>query len=260
MIRYLFFVNVILAQKRTVVVLCFSFIILSLMYSIIFSLRSVSIQATRCYSSTICIKAGIRPTLDDVERISKGERARRRGTGSRSVPHRLNAFERDEWELAKKRRFVVLDGTGWRRERGDSPLLNSFRNYCDSVSIPCISLMRGNGAGTIHDKVLVDFSPLRVSLLSSIASDVKEMAGRFSSVVSITDDCGVSVADVGKSLDSLPIWRIPVISIEFEFNVRADARKFASSIAKSHAGASKESNRHRVDDDEMIAQQLLIRS
>lgn len=194
---------------------------------------------------------GIRPTLDDVERISKGERARRRGTGSRSVPHRLNAFERDEWELAKKRRFVVLDGTGWRRERGDSPLLNSFRNYCDAVAIPCISLMRGNGAGTILDKVLVDFSPLRVSSVSSIASDLKERAGKYASVVNIVDDCEVELEGLNKSLDSLPIWRIPVISIELEFNIRADARNFASSIAKTYAGANKEPNRHQVDDFEI---------
>ena len=39
----------------------------------------------------------IRPSLDDVERISKGQAAKRRGTGSRAVPHRLNEMERKEW-------------------------------------------------------------------------------------------------------------------------------------------------------------------
>ena len=42
-------------------------------------------------------KLAIRPTLDDVERISKGQAAKRRGTGSRAVPHRLNEMERKEW-------------------------------------------------------------------------------------------------------------------------------------------------------------------
>ena len=60
-----------------------------------------------------------RPSLDDVERISYGQAAKKRGTGSRGVPHRLNAAERKEWDLAKKRKYLMLRGTGWRKERGD---------------------------------------------------------------------------------------------------------------------------------------------
>jgi len=41
----------------------------------------------------------IRPSIDDVERISKGLAAKRRGTGSRAVPHRLNEAERKEWVI-----------------------------------------------------------------------------------------------------------------------------------------------------------------
>jgi hypothetical protein len=33
------------------------------------------------------------------ERISKGQAAKKRGTGSRGVPHRLNEAERKEWDL-----------------------------------------------------------------------------------------------------------------------------------------------------------------
>jgi len=85
----------------------------------------------------------IRPSLDDVERISKGLAAKKRGTGSRAVPHRLNAEERIEWEIAKKKKYLVLSGSGWRKERGDSPLANIYRQYCDAVDIPCISVRRG---------------------------------------------------------------------------------------------------------------------
>lgn len=35
-----------------------------------------------------------RPTLDDVERLSRGQAAKKRGTGSRAVCHRLNELER----------------------------------------------------------------------------------------------------------------------------------------------------------------------
>ena len=58
----------------------------------------------RFYSYS-CLNMGrrmdIRPSLDDVERISRGQAAKKRGTGSRAVPHRLNNMERKELELAK---------------------------------------------------------------------------------------------------------------------------------------------------------------
>ena len=44
-----------------------------------------------------------RPSLDDVERISKGNPAKARGTGSRRIPHRLNAAERQQYEIAKQK-------------------------------------------------------------------------------------------------------------------------------------------------------------
>ena len=43
-----------------------------------------------------------RPSLDDVQRISTGDAAKHRGTGSRAVPHRLNAEERKAYDLAKQ--------------------------------------------------------------------------------------------------------------------------------------------------------------
>ena len=84
-------------------------------------------------------KTGVRPSLDDVERISRGDAAKRRGTGSRMVPHRLNQLERKEWVLAKKRRFLLLRGSGYRKERGASPLANIYRQFCDAQV--CISVL-----------------------------------------------------------------------------------------------------------------------
>ncbi|CAM9607161.1 unnamed protein product, partial [Heterosigma akashiwo] len=83
-----------------------------------------------------------RPSLDDVERISKGQGAKKRGTGSRAVPHRLNEAERKEWDLAKRRGYLQLRGTGYRRERGDSPLANIYRQWCDAMVRPCVVIER----------------------------------------------------------------------------------------------------------------------
>ena len=63
--------------------------------------RSLTLNTWTLSSSTKDLP--IRPSLDDVEKISYGQAAKKRGIGSRGVPHRLNAEERSEWDLAKKR-------------------------------------------------------------------------------------------------------------------------------------------------------------
>lgn len=45
-------------------------------------------------SPGLFMKVKGRPSLDDVERLSRGQAARKRGTGSRAVCHRLNESER----------------------------------------------------------------------------------------------------------------------------------------------------------------------
>lgn len=87
---------------------------------------SLGLSRGRQRSQELRSKADFRPSLDDVERISKGEAqtvavlsrlhaqniccthpagdgAKRRGTGSRQVPHRLNADERKQYDLAKQK-------------------------------------------------------------------------------------------------------------------------------------------------------------
>lgn len=52
-------------------------------------------------ASTKTEETSRRPSLNDVESLSKGNAARQRGTGSRQVPHRLNTEERKLYDLAK---------------------------------------------------------------------------------------------------------------------------------------------------------------
>lgn len=61
--------------------------------------------ATRSFKTSVFCKkdSTSRPTLDDVERISKGNAAKARGTGSRRIPHRLNAEERQQYDIAKQK-------------------------------------------------------------------------------------------------------------------------------------------------------------
>ena len=74
-----------------------------------------------------------RPTVQDVENISWGKPAKKKGTGSRGVPHRLNHDEeRKLFDQARKKGFLEVTGSGWRSQRRDAPLLNSYRSLCDA--------------------------------------------------------------------------------------------------------------------------------
>ncbi|KAL7566578.1 hypothetical protein ACA910_000644 [Epithemia clementina (nom. ined.)] len=105
-----------------------------------------------------------RISRDDVERLSRGQPAKRKGYGSRAVPHRLNDLERAELNRAQKKGFVSLLGGGNRRTRKGSPLANIFRQWCDAREKPQIILYKSTGSESKQplDRVLVDLSPLRL--------------------------------------------------------------------------------------------------
>ena len=184
-------------------------------------------------------KSSVRPSLDDIDRISRGQAAKKRGTGSRAVPHRLNEKERVEFDLAKKRKFVCLRGTGWRAERGDSPLANIYRNYCDAVNQPCISVRRGifinEEENLLGDEVIVDFSPLRKKQVHEEANLVRSIAEQYPSVQEVVDNS--DILKLGFEDEELPflqrdvIWRLPVYSVSATFLERADSKAFAEKIA-----------------------------
>ena len=100
-----------------------------------------------------------RPNVQDVERISWGKPAKKKGTGSRGVPHRLNADERQLFDQARRKGMLEIGGSGWRSQRRDAPLLNTYRSLCDARGQACIVLHKGS---TGEDELVVDLSPLRL--------------------------------------------------------------------------------------------------
>ena len=114
-----------------------------------------------------------RANLDDVERLSYGQGAKKqRGTGNRNICHRLNRNERKIYELAKQAGYLTLKTTGYRKERKGSPLWNTFRQRCDALQRLCVVIEKYPS----EDKVWIDFSTLRVKndsiYVSSILQDV----------------------------------------------------------------------------------------
>jgi hypothetical protein len=200
-----------------------------------------NLQQRKFFNGCICAQSKVfRPSLDDIERISRGQASKNRGVGSRVVPHRLNESERKEWEISKRRRFVCLRGTGWRRERGDSPLANSFRNYCDALGIPNINFLRAIGVDKAIDTVIVDFSTLRdVDKIYTVSSQFKEMAQQFKKDLVQTEDNLVDILQYEPFFKEFPIWRIPVLTLTFQYdNNRQQAKSLASTLAQTFAGAT----------------------
>ncbi|KAK9832201.1 hypothetical protein WJX74_002645 [Apatococcus lobatus] len=151
--------------------------LIRLLSSQLWSSKAAYRPACRCvYLSLTCkAESGFRPTLDDVDRISRGKAAKSRGTGSRNVPHRLNADERKIYELAHKKGFLVTRGSGYRKERKGSPLANIFRQWCDAQARACIIVLQASGSSII-DTVLVDLSTLRSANLTPLVDRYQEAA------------------------------------------------------------------------------------
>jgi hypothetical protein len=99
-----------------------------------------------------------RPTINDVERISWGKPAKKKGTGSRGVPHRLNLEERFLFDTARRKGYLEVEGSGWRSQRREAPLLNTYRSLCDARGQVSIVLHKSN---TGIDELVLDLSPLR---------------------------------------------------------------------------------------------------
>ena len=65
-----------------------------------------------------------------------------------------------------------MKGSGYRKERKGSPLINTFRQFCDAKGACFVRLEKGSEM----DTVIVDFSPLRVVDDAPIVSLAKQVA------------------------------------------------------------------------------------
>lgn len=106
-----------------------------------------------------------RPDVRDVEKISWGQPAKKKRTGSRGTPHRLNEEERRAFDQARRNGYLQVTGSAWRAQRRDAPLLNSYRSLCDARAKPMIVLHKlrpCSYSDKLVDKLVVDLSPLRL--------------------------------------------------------------------------------------------------
>uniref|UniRef100_A0A7S2HLN0 Uncharacterized protein n=1 Tax=Helicotheca tamesis TaxID=374047 RepID=A0A7S2HLN0_9STRA len=184
-----------------------------------------------------------RPSLDDVTRISYGKPSKKKGVGSRGVPHRINSEERDLWDRARQKGVLEIAGSAWRSQRRDAPLLNTWRNWCDARGRACIVLSKGKDG--MSDVLSVDLSPLRVPAdFERIASvcvssvDVVPTATDFDDDSFTVDDAEeeeeeeeMKRQDVEDAWNDRPIYQLSPYEISWTLT-RGDAKKLGKELAK----------------------------
>uniref|UniRef100_A0A7S1Z632 Uncharacterized protein n=1 Tax=Trieres chinensis TaxID=1514140 RepID=A0A7S1Z632_TRICV len=179
-----------------------------------------------------------RPDVPDVERISWGKPAKKKGTGSRGVPHRLNRDERDAFDRARAKGFLEIGGSGWRSQRRDAPLMNTYRSLCDARGQPTIVLHKGN---TGMDEVVVDLSPLRLpddfADVARSCAEFVDMPSALSDETPWEDDDGDVDEDEDEGLDesedpweSRPIYQLPPYYVAWELP-RSNAKEIGKKLA-----------------------------
>jgi hypothetical protein len=201
-----------------------------------------------------------RISKDDVDRLSRGQPSKKKGFGSRNVPHRLNDQERNEMDRASKKGYLALAGAGNRRTRKGSPLANIHRQWCDARDKPQIVLFKAV-SGRPMDEVMVDLSPLRMNGLFDDPKQADEFLVKWKTeILSAATNAGMGLCsddnDDGEEnsepvLDdeepsdyvvilneisqeawaSQPIWKLPMVSIGTFEGDRAKAKAMASELA-----------------------------
>ena len=187
------------------------------------SLARALTTATPLFAANAAKK--LRPSKDDVDRISWGKPSKKKGVGSRGTPHRLNEAERAEYDRAKARGYVEVAGSAWRKERRDAPLLNTWRNWCDAVAAPAISVQKGD-----VDLVVVDLSPLR-------RPDVLEVAAAVRALPTPCASIEVGEAEEIVEDEARPIHQLPRYEVAWQAPTRAEAKALAKDLASAFGHA-----------------------
>ena len=163
-----------------------------------------------------------RPTLDDVERLSKGQSAKVRGTGSRAVCHRLNKDEKRVFEHAKANGFLLTKLDGYRKARRGSPALNTYRQYCDAKGRACIRIEKNDH----YDTVIVDLSPLRVKNFQPYLNFLQLLMKKKEGIQDLTASQNQQLNDEDLMF---PIWALPERMISFR-SAKNHSRAIVSEI------------------------------
>ena len=185
-----------------------------------------------------------RPDVRDVERISFGQPAKKKGTGSRGIPHRLNEDERRSFDQARRQGFLQVAGSAWRSQRRDAPLLNTYRSLNDARGKPAIVLhkLSPTSSGDHEDKLVVDLSPLRFpEEFDTVGNELKAMVRAEYNLESFmysgeeeqdTDDEELDIVETDDQYETRPIYQLPPFLLGWNVS-RQEGKKIGKYLAET---------------------------
>ena len=136
--------------------------------------------------------------------------------------------------FAQKRRFLVLSGTGHRRERKGSPLANSWRQFADALLMPALMVQTGTAARP--DLVVVDLSPLREGRARCMQARDECVALSTQFAATLARDDAESASEANDELLDQAIWQLPPVFLEFVCTDRPSAKAFAEALCLELCG------------------------
>lgn len=140
-----------------------------------------------------------RPTVDDVERASRGDRTKAMGVVEREAPYRLTRDEREAWDRAKRRGGDNGKGYGgggvleMRSTQRDPlaphrhPLVNTHRLYCDAKRALFVLVEQDNEG---RDEIVCDLSTLRLERDAECRASLVALAATMEPRIVVDDACG----------------------------------------------------------------------
>ena len=140
-----------------------------------------------------------RPTVDDVERASRGDRTKAMGVVEREAPYRLTRDEREAWDRAKRRGGDNGKGYGgggvleMRSTQRDPlaphrhPLVNTHRLYCDAKQALFVLVEQDNEG---RDEIVCDLSTLRLERDAECRARLVALAATKERGIVVDDACG----------------------------------------------------------------------
>ena len=157
------------------------------------------------------------------------------------MPHRLDRDERLLFDQARRRGFLEISGSGWRSQRRDAPLLNTYRSLCDARGRASIVLHKGR---TGMDEIVVDLSPLRLpETFAAVAGACADFTGLLPAVAGTSareDDASGEAGEGEKALevdqggedpwDERPIYHLSPYLVSWELQ-RSDAKALGKKLA-----------------------------
>ncbi len=212
---------------------------------IMFRLRSRALSSSKTSSDTNFWSSNQdcwRPDVRDVERISFGQPAKKKGTGSRGIPHRLNEDERRSFDQARRQGFLQVTGSAWRSQRRDAPLLNTYRSLSDARGKPAIVLhkLSPTSTGDHEDKLVIDLSPLRFpEEFDTVGKELKAMIQAEYSLESFADsgeeqDAGDDIVEASDEdqYETRPIYQLPPFQLVWNVS-RQEGKKIGKYLAET---------------------------